>query len=333
MKVITCISFHGTGSGAVDDFLKEFDNCVSARSNIESRFLQDPDGVSDLEYNLVDNPNRLNSGYAIKRFKQFAKDYNHTYKIIFGEKWLEYSNKYADSLVTAKYPGYWHGDLVLLKPLTRYIYLGRRVFNKCLPKKFRKPRYYNYFPNMDYYHSYLTREEFLEKTQDYVENLCGLINPENREFVILDQFVATSNIARYIPYVKDLKVIVVDRDPRDLYINQMRNGDHVLPRDPKVFAKVYRDQRRMIGTISEDLPVLQLKFEDMIYDYDNTTKKVIAFVGEDESHHINPRKVFIPEVSKKNTRMWLTYPEYKDAAEYLAEELKEFTYDYSGKIL
>ena len=77
----------------------------------------------------------------------------------------------------------------------------------------------------------------------------------------------------------------------------------------------------------------EVNVEDMIYDYDNTTKKVIDFVGEDESHHINPRKVFIPEVSKKNTRMWLTDPEYKDAAEYLAEELKEFTYDYSGKLL
>ena len=73
MRIITCISFHGTGSGAVDDFLKEFDNCPSAPTNIECRFLQDPDGVSDLEYNLVENPHRLNSRNGIRLQKNFRK--------------------------------------------------------------------------------------------------------------------------------------------------------------------------------------------------------------------------------------------------------------------
>ena len=73
MTVITCISFHGTGSGAVDDFFKEFDNCPSAPSDVECRFLQDPDGVCDLEYNLIDNPHRLNSGYALKRYMAYNR--------------------------------------------------------------------------------------------------------------------------------------------------------------------------------------------------------------------------------------------------------------------
>ena len=55
-KNISCVSYHATGSGAVDDFLREFDNINSAKSEVECRFLQDPDGVSDLEYNLIEEP-------------------------------------------------------------------------------------------------------------------------------------------------------------------------------------------------------------------------------------------------------------------------------------
>ena len=74
MKKISCVGYHATGSGAVDDYLREFDNIESANYGIESRFLQDPDGISDLEYNLIENPHRLNSGFALKRFLIFARE-------------------------------------------------------------------------------------------------------------------------------------------------------------------------------------------------------------------------------------------------------------------
>ena len=39
----------------------------------EFRFVQDPDGICDLEYNLVLNNHRHNSGYAIKRYEKNVK--------------------------------------------------------------------------------------------------------------------------------------------------------------------------------------------------------------------------------------------------------------------
>ena len=73
MKKISCVGYHATGSGAVDDFLREFDNIQTAEYGIECRFLQDPDGISDLEHQLIENYHRLNSGFALKRFLMFAK--------------------------------------------------------------------------------------------------------------------------------------------------------------------------------------------------------------------------------------------------------------------
>ena len=111
MKKVTCISYHATGSGAVDDYLREFDGFTYAPSDVECRFLQDPDGISDLEYNLVDNWHRLNSGFAVKRYKKFARMNKRTYQLIFGKCWLDETDKYIRDLVDFEFPGYWHGDV------------------------------------------------------------------------------------------------------------------------------------------------------------------------------------------------------------------------------
>ena len=53
MKKIACVGYHATGAGVIDDLFREFDNVAQGQYEVESRLLQDPDGISDLEYNLV----------------------------------------------------------------------------------------------------------------------------------------------------------------------------------------------------------------------------------------------------------------------------------------
>ena len=72
MKKIACVGYHATGAGVIDDLFREFDNVAQGMYEVETRLLQDPDGISDLEYNLVENPHRLNSGYALKRYIKYA---------------------------------------------------------------------------------------------------------------------------------------------------------------------------------------------------------------------------------------------------------------------
>ena len=74
MRFISCASYYGSGSSAITDFVSEFDTVYSFTDE-EFRFVQDPDGVSDLEYNLVENFNRHNSGHAIKRYKKLVDFY------------------------------------------------------------------------------------------------------------------------------------------------------------------------------------------------------------------------------------------------------------------
>lgn len=329
MKIITTISYHGTGSGAVDDFLKEFDNCAYAASEYECRLLQDPDGISDLEYNLVENYHRLNTGYALKRYLNFVQHNVRTYRRIFGPKWVSYSKDYVDALTKFRYKGYWHGDLLLLNPIQFYWYHLKRKLNKLLPKKLQKSNYHNYFPEMETLHVSITEQEFLEKTHQYMGRLCKLINPEKKEYVLFDQLVPTTNVDRYLRYVPGLKVIVVDRDPRDLYINQRRIGEHVLPAEPYEYCKFYRDIRKNREELYHNKNVLFLRFEDLIFHYEEKTKEIMEFTGETKAHHVRARQNFKPEVSINNTQIWKKNKAYEKEISIIEKELKEYLYDFS----
>ena len=63
MKIITCASYYGTGSSAVTDLLSEYSS-IRSLGRYEYRFAWDPDGVSDLEFNIVQNNNRNCTSYS-----------------------------------------------------------------------------------------------------------------------------------------------------------------------------------------------------------------------------------------------------------------------------
>jgi hypothetical protein len=327
MKKISCVGFHATGAGVIDDLLREFDNVSQGAYEVEARMLQDPDGVSDLEYNLLENPHRLNSGYAVKRFLKYVRMTSRTYHKVFGKKWEEISKEYAERLTKITYPGYWHGDLWLLSPVWRGYFLYRRALAKMSPKPIRKPPYYNYFPWLKTRHVCIGEEEFLEATRDYVDALCETMNRDHREFVLLDQVLSPSNPARYFRYVRDLKVVIVNRDPRDVYIYLKHVKDHVLPQTPEEFCAVFRDTHKIQSEVSPDL-CMQVQFEDMIYKYDEYVPKVMEFIGVTEEHHTRKKTRFNPEISIKNTRLWERYPQYAKEAEIIAKLLPEYLYPY-----
>ena len=69
MRIVTCVGYYGTGSSAVVDLLKEYNNySLVGKKYYEIRFVQDPDGISDLYHNVVENNHRHNTSHAIKKF-------------------------------------------------------------------------------------------------------------------------------------------------------------------------------------------------------------------------------------------------------------------------
>lgn len=331
MKVISCVGYHATGSGVIDDLFRECDNVAQGLYEAEVRFLHDPDGVNDLEYHLVTNPQRLGSGLAIKRFIQYSKNEGRQSHNIYGNQWFSLAKEYAESLSQISYQGWLQSDLLFVPSWKKKLVWIRKAINHFKPKKIKNPQWYDYYPDINTYYSRLTEDVFLKKTRDFVAKLNQLANPENKEFLMLDQHVSAHNPANETRYHEDIKVIIVDRDPRDLYIHNMYHKDHRLPKDPKDFAFHYKSIRQLVEP-DDPNTVMRVYFEDMIYKYDEYVKKVFDFVGlNPQIHHIYPKTHFNPNISIKGTKMWKRFPEYAEAVKIIEDLIPEMLYVYPNE--
>ena len=334
MKIITTTGFYGTGSSAITDLMKEYDN-VSCKSDYELRFLYDPDCVSDLEYNIIENTNRHNSSHALKRFIKQMNNLDHIwfikrYQKYFSGYFTQAVNKYVSKLIETEYKGAWHYDVY---DKGKIFYLISRFYSKInlylhnlinipldgralLPKNEK---------------SYLTitdEKNFLNATREFVDDIAKLLNKDNKEYVLFDQLVPPSNLERYLRYVSDLKIIVVDRDPRDIFImeKEIWNGCVVPTENVEEFCKWYLWTRNTLKSIPQN--ALKIQFEDMIYNYDKTISQIENFLGINRSNHVFLKQKFNPEVSKNNTQTWYLYNKYKYEIEYIKKHLADYCYNF-----
>ena len=330
---ISCASYFGSGSSAVTDYLSEFKD-VKSLTNYEFRFAHDPDGLSELEYNLVENFNRHNSGHALKRYKKLVDYYgNHLlvkrYEPFFNNKWKSLSYEYIDSLVDFSFAGRWQYDFYDRGPFYEFwAKFVDRVLHKTIWKN--EPDKNCFFGKSITYASHPTEKKFIECTQEYTSKLLNEANKERSKFLMVDQIVPSSNIDRHLRYFENLKVVVVDRDPRDIYLlSKYVWKDEVVPKDIDLFCQWYEYTRSTQENENWDNEnKLLVQFEDLVYKYDETTEKIRKWVGLDEINHINKKEIFNPEVSKKNTRYWISHSECIDEAKYIEDKLSKWIYHY-----
>ena len=333
MKIITCAGYYRTGSSAVTDFYSEFLGCVSF-GKYEFRFLQDPDGVSALETNIVEHPHRHNTSHAIKRFLKYSKFENgnfisRRYRKYFHDDYWKYTLQYVDELTKVKCDALWRYDKIERGGLYYFIDSMVAMISEKLNhgKKFSLLK----LTHEKGYYTDISKEEFYRITKRYTWNLFKSWS-EKCDYLIVDQLAAPSDPERYLNYVDDMNIVVVDRDPRDLFILESEAKWGIIPyKNVEEFCEWYRVTRaHRKHEIYKSGNVMFLKFEDMVYKYDQTAKALMDFVGLDGEKQVDLKKKFDPEKSKKGTNLINAYPQYFDQVSYIEEHLKEYLYDFSG---
>ena len=335
-RVISCASYYGTGSSAITDYFSEYENVYSL-TNYEFRFLQDPDGISDLEFNLVENHNRHNSGHALKRFKRLVDFnagtfFNKRYEPFFDNQYKKLSYEYINNLIDFEFKGYWFYDFY---DKGKFFYYRKLLPGKVLRKLFPKQSentFVNVLPKEITYCAKPGEKKFVECTKRYISSLLDVANKDSKEYIMVDQMVPPSNVDRYTKYFENIKVFVVERDPRDLYIlSKYIWKDHIIPTDSvEIFCKWYKYTRahRKKEVYNPDTTML-VQFEDLIYKYDDTTKRMAEWVGINVENNTKKKTIFDPSKSIKNTKLWIGKKEYEKEIEYISTELSEYLYSYN----
>lgn len=341
-KIITCAGYHGTGSSVITDLLKEFRG-IKSFGEYEFRFLQDPNGVGDLEEKLLRNNNRLNSDRAIYDFKRYIKKIykqkklkfwkKNMYKKVFNEKFLIITDEYLKEMIDLEWRGNWLDSEMR----------DREFFNKILFKI--KKIIFNIFfvlkkvlklnimttPILENFYFSYPIENFEELTKKYTEKLWEATQ-RNEKVLAFDQLVPVCNINKYIRYFNNIKIIVMDRDPRDLYILSkcIWKDERVIPvENVEIFIKHFKLIRKHKDYETYDRKnVINLRFEDIIYNYEKTLEKITSFLELDIKEHIYAQKYFNPNISINNTQLFLEYGEFQEDIKIIERELKEYCYDF-----
>ena len=331
-QIITSTGYGGTGSSAITDLLKEFDSGISM-GDAEFWFLQDYDGVSDLEYYLIDGNHRSKVSMAISKFIKYIKIHNTFYNKFFGENFIKYSNEYINSLVDVRFRKAL-SDYEVSNSFLKLWYFKIYPIMQLGIKKILKQDTFEFSPKIrliDKYYSIPDKNRFYIETKKYTSKLFSLLDTDNKyKFIAIDQLVPSINTNRYFNYVDNLKVIIVDRDPRDLFLlNETHwNGASYICDTTNIYEYInwYKTMREHRKTEKKNNNVVYMMIEELIYEYDKSLERLYNFLGLAEEEHIKKRQYFNPDVSKNWTRLWKKYHKYKKEVEIIREHLNEYCY-------
>lgn len=330
--VIGLCGFGYSGSGAVYDLLREYDG-ITITQDCEMSFLYRPDGLTDLQYQLNHPTRFFSSDYAIKRYRNKIHKFFRNHPEIWGLKDYKdiYSltDSYLDSLTDVKWKGWWSQDAAYLEGFSFFVY---RLLNKVtapfpgLNIKMQKSLYYrdmalSVCPN-----------DFVEKTQQYLVRLYSILGYDiESDIVILNQGFSADNPSATSVFYKNSKAIVVDKDPRDLYLLLKRESfqdcawtptDNVMD-----FIKYYKLIRRDYIGIDKEKELL-IKMENMVYEYESTVSQIENYLGVEKDKHTQPLKFFNPQKSINNTQLFRKYPDMKNDIDLIEKELEQYLFDF-----
>ena len=335
-KILVPTGYMGSGSSAITCLLSEYKNISNAYGSYEYVFLHCPNGLFDLEDQLLIGNNAIKSDYAIRTFeKQMNSLYNKkfwwvgNYKKIIGPDFMKYTNEFIDKITEFKIDAYWYThEEPNFKMITKLIF--RKPFKMLFRNKLFNKKILKYNDGMKL--SYVKPDEFYKYSKDYIKKIIDVAS-QGKENVIFDQLLLPFNLFRVDNYFgNELKVIVVERDPRDLFLVNKYYWKKInlsvpIPTDVNEFCKFYNNMRKSEKK-SNSKNILRIKLEDLIYKYEETVNIVQNFVGFTDKDHIKPKTKFDPKISIKNTQLFNSNAKYNKEVEIIERELKEYLYNF-----
>lgn len=337
--------YYGTGSSAVIDLMSEYDGtaCAIGRRYEHSLFLC-RGGLIDLyERCFGDMTNRMIRDRAINDFidemyRQNDNDFGWygSYKKLYGKKFSENVNEFVSAIsCDGDKKAIAHGKGVRFSFVKAILQLGAAVLKGY--KITKLGRQYCYDGKTV---RYLTadEQEFLLRAKKFTSEYFSMC--KTAETMIYDHIILPEQSGSMSKFFPDCKLIIVDRDPRDVYLssnyvwNTVRCGKQIAPFPPgaEAFCSAWKEAHERAEKYAEgNKNVLFVQFEDLIYDYENATKKIAEFCGLEEKNHVRKGEILQTEKSIKNTQVFLKSEKFAPECEILEKNLGKYFYNFPYK--
>ncbi len=307
-----------SGKAAVHDLIAEIDGFSTPGNRIEFDLLRVKDGIADLESALISwSPVRADS--AARRFLNVVKKIGDGSTRLsrlttpgFGyadryPKLVQHSREFIDAITVAAWDMYWPYHLLDMSRLEILRFkIGRKLFGR----------------HENVHYRLISRELFYEAVKIYLHDLLSEgIDRDSFHTIVLNNAFEPFDPTRYIAYFEDAKSIIVERDPRDIFVvanlpSEGFNDQVELYRriagafDVQIFIQRFKTYRAHTSSIASDR-ILRLKFEDLVLDYERTVTTIYQFLGITANAHCRKKMYFDPAISSTNVGMWRDYPDQR----------------------
>lgn len=306
-KFETIISVEGfgyTGSGAVIDLLREYDDClvhgmaeggskaVVADDDFgEVQIVKDLGGLMDIDSTIA---TRRFGEAALKRFADLASR-DVLYRL--GGKYKDYIFAFFDALVKDVQRDV-PGSIAGMSP--------RIKDNRFLM---------HYYPQDEYY----------RLCQRFLYSIFNQQCNGTSRYLVLDHAVQVRTGVQYCRnFIPNLKNILVWRDPRDRYVIAKRKNIQWIPHDTVEHYIAYTKLEYCPMDINSK-EYYTIRFEDLILDYDKTVAKIEKYLNLGE--HKRPMSCLDTSISCKNIGMWKNAEDIpQEDFEKILAELPEYCY-------
>lgn len=324
-----CLDLSGyafTGKHAVIDLVREFEGYHVPHFTFEFCLLRIQGGILDLKTALVDDWSPIRSDAAIRRFKKLVRRVGTrnsrlnlrtwfeatglNYDEHFNHRFFELSERYLNELVDASWKAEW--------PYAMAEWSAPDLF-------WRRVKRHLGFKSAYAVEMYLAAPgDFIGATRRYLRDLLSSSVAPGTKTVVMHNAFEPFNPYRSLDFFDSAKCIIVDRDPRDNYVAGLSYKPIALP--AAEFATRYRLYRLAAErNLRPSDRILRIQFEDLVLRYEQTLKRILAFLGEDRSVHVRPLQYFDPAVSAKNVGIWKAHSD-QAAIEHIRKALPEDRY-------
>ena len=356
LGVVAVNGFGSTGSGLIIDYLSQYNSFIDPKPEnqpFEFRFIKDPGGVLDFRDHIFNNNYYWNNYSYIQNFLEQVKVSSRSWRQNFITKYLwdydsgssvgfsldkitnykfsKISNNFINDLIETKKKFKWWNNYIHLnfsqeiinniknkfvKQEERYLVLYKKLNANDLNSKFKK-YLQDIFVEMANYN--------LNKFYWHYER----INEIKKFTLILDQGVSPVSAHKSLEILPDnSKIIIVHRDPRDVYLST----EGFFPDDPEDFCKIYESE--VSEAKKQNGPnILHINFENFVYNAEFEIQRLEEFLQINSSYSfLDAKKLMRSKYnlnwSKSRIGKWRNLTgEKKEKINYIYNRLKHLCYE------
>ena len=345
---IAVTGFYGTGSSAVIDLLREY---KGVGSSIGERYEHYPfllkDCIIDLENRIFsNNSNYMIVDYALNCFYDEMKRQNDndfgwygSYKRLYQDKFMKLVDTFLDNVSESLYD---KSNLPISQAkgikfslIKCCLQLGAKILKGYKVSKWGRVYCYHKKPRR---YLKVDHKEFMVYAKEFINGYFELT--KSNKITIYDHLLLPEQCLIVDKFFDDdFRLIIVDRDPRDIYISTkyiwstikfgMQKGP--FPKGIESFCGQWRFMHNNLkDCISKK--VLVINFENLIYDYDNTVAMLEKFCGLSKEDHVRSKEIFEPNKSINNTQVYKLKDDFKGEVNTIEKLLTEYLYEFPYKI-